>query len=537
MADISTLLNKISTARYGRDVRQSIVDAIKQCYTDMQVLNPDTTKILSELNKIKESMEEGDEGLQESIDKLNEYVEDLQGENTALYNSTVDLFDYCGRLNQAISSTNEEINQLSEVLDVAKVTSRINSAHIITGAANYALQGFTAYGRALRDADAVTPDNVSEIKVTDNVSLVIAGRQLVNLGRINKTVNGINISTLDGVATIDGKAEVIAETILLDQELTLPPGNYYIASNCDDNRVYAETTLLVDGSYTYVKEGSFNITGKESVVYFRLMLDPTANEFFNDVVIKPMLCSGTTEALFEPCKLQENSYSVSGKYDSDNYFAGVPVSANGNFIDINGQEWISDTLSYDSYGNIILTKRIQQVRLSDYLSADFNNVDVSAVDGKTVFSIINLPLPLAEGYGICNALPVHEWAGSTIITTDETVPDAICVTEEGTLNFFSSSFTTLTSLQNWLEENDIILYYPLAEPVVIERAMTASEALFFMYADYTMAYTKEGDMFTLTYVGQYNTLDEIVLNSCTEGSTKKFIVKIDDEQNIIITEL
>lgn len=537
MADISTLLNNILTKRYALEVRKYIVEAIQQCYDDMLKMNPDTAKILSELKKIENSMSKGDKDLQESINKLDEWIDSLIGETTGNYNSIVDLFDYCGRLNQAISSTNEEINQLSAVLDVAKVTSRINSAHIITGATNYALQGFTAYGRALCEADAVTPDNVSEVKVTDNVSLVIAGRQLVNLGRINKTVNGINISTLDGVATIDGKAEVVAETILLDQELTLPPGSYYIASNCDDNRVFAEITLLVDGSYTYVKEGSFNITGKESVVYFRLMLDPTANEFFNDVVIKPMLCSGTSESIFEPFKGQKNSYSVRDEYYTSNYFAGVPVTANGNFIDINGQEWVSDTLSYDPIGKTIHTRRIQRFSVKEYLGGDVYQLDVSSVDSKSVFSIPSLPIPLAEGIGICNALPVGTVAGSTIITTDEEWPDAICVTEDGTLNFFSSSFTTFESLEEWFAENDIILYYPLAEPVVIERAMTESDALLFMYADYSMAYTKEGDMFTLTYVGQYNTLDEIVLNSCTEGSAKKFLVKIDDNQNIIIEEL
>ena len=34
MADIMTLLDKIKTAIYGKDVRQSIYDSIKQCYYD-----------------------------------------------------------------------------------------------------------------------------------------------------------------------------------------------------------------------------------------------------------------------------------------------------------------------------------------------------------------------------------------------------------------------------------------------------------------------------------------------------------------------
>ena len=34
MADIVTLLDKIKTAVYGKDVRQSIHDSIKQCYYD-----------------------------------------------------------------------------------------------------------------------------------------------------------------------------------------------------------------------------------------------------------------------------------------------------------------------------------------------------------------------------------------------------------------------------------------------------------------------------------------------------------------------
>lgn len=528
MADINTLLTKISTARYGRDVRQSIVDAIKQCYTDMQALNPDTTKILSELNKIKESMEEGDEGLQESIDKLNEYVEDLQGENTALYNSTVDLFDYCKRLNQAISASNEEIEQLSKVLDMAKVTTKISSTHVITGATDYAVQGIAVYGRAIRETDAVTPDSTSDIEVTDKVSIVISGKQLVNIGRISKTVNGIKITTADGVATIDGHAEVAAETLLLEKEVSLPAGSYYIASNCDDTRITVEIFKVEEGEITRYSNGSFTVSGNEDSLKLLIYADPTANSFFNNIIAKPMLNPGTSEELFEDCKLQVNSYEV-----SDSCFAGVPVTTGGNYIDDNGQEWISDTLTYDALGNVVYTKNVQRISVKE----NINSIDVSGVDSVSVFSIIGLPKPLAEGYGICNAIPVGTVAGSTIITTEDAWPDAICVTEDGTLNFFSSAFTTLSSLEAWLEDNDIVLYYPLAEPVVTEKALGDNESLLFMHSDYTVAYTEEGDMFNLTYIGQYNTLDEIVLNSCTEGSTKKFIVKIDDEQNIIITEL
>lgn len=71
MSLIQNCLDKIKNAIYGREVRQSIVDAIDQCYKDATGNPKSVAKVVNELDTIREDIEE----LGSQIDENTKYLE------------------------------------------------------------------------------------------------------------------------------------------------------------------------------------------------------------------------------------------------------------------------------------------------------------------------------------------------------------------------------------------------------------------------------------------------------------------------------
>ncbi len=74
MADILEILNTISNAVYGKDVRQAIVDGISQCYTDGKAGVNDL-----EGRRLTESAIQVNESQQAEIDVIRAAIEEMQG--------------------------------------------------------------------------------------------------------------------------------------------------------------------------------------------------------------------------------------------------------------------------------------------------------------------------------------------------------------------------------------------------------------------------------------------------------------------------
>ena len=83
MSSITDFLNLISGARYGREVRQAIVDAISQCYEDGRAGANDleARQLIERINSVNEEQSA-------SIDSLTARVSDLEGGSSG--GSTID---------------------------------------------------------------------------------------------------------------------------------------------------------------------------------------------------------------------------------------------------------------------------------------------------------------------------------------------------------------------------------------------------------------------------------------------------------------
>ena len=58
MSIIEDCLNKIKTAIYGKEVRQSFVDAIKQCYKDATGHPESVAAVVDEIENVKQEQAE-----------------------------------------------------------------------------------------------------------------------------------------------------------------------------------------------------------------------------------------------------------------------------------------------------------------------------------------------------------------------------------------------------------------------------------------------------------------------------------------------
>ena len=71
MSTIKDYLNKIKTAIYGREVRQSIVDSIEQCYKDATGHPESVIAVVNEIENVKQEQAE----LSSQIDENTKYLE------------------------------------------------------------------------------------------------------------------------------------------------------------------------------------------------------------------------------------------------------------------------------------------------------------------------------------------------------------------------------------------------------------------------------------------------------------------------------
>lgn len=74
MANITTYLNNIKNAVFGRDVRDSIHDAIKQCYDDASIngnANMEVTLARGEYNNLNERLDSHSSQIKEKENEIN----------------------------------------------------------------------------------------------------------------------------------------------------------------------------------------------------------------------------------------------------------------------------------------------------------------------------------------------------------------------------------------------------------------------------------------------------------------------------------
>ena len=153
--------------------------------------------------------------------------------------------------------------------------------------------------------------------------------------------------------------------------------------------------------------------------------------------------------VFEPYK--ENTITI----DINERFSGIPVQTGGNYIDADGQEWISNYVDLES------GKYIQNV----------NTIDLSTLKWRKDDTYISSEITLQNFKCENNRaiLPFACWNYNY-------GGDCFFIDVNGTIYFgaeFSKRFSTAEMFVTYLQDHDSTMYYQLAE--TIERDITSTE--------------------------------------------------------------
>lgn len=217
MSNIQTFLEKILSARYGKDVRQSIHDAIHQCYEDGKAGSVDLTA-REEIGVIEELTT----GVKDTIVKA---INWLNNSLTTLSNSLVALAKRVGANETAISDLNTKTNGLYSDLD-AKI-----------------------YGVELWENKSTTSDFTTQtITLSDSIN----NYSFYEIEYIISNSNSSNRNTRSRTSKITKSRSTIlnlATRYNYTRDISAPSGNTMVIGDCLRYTTYGtDTTALANGA-------------------------------------------------------------------------------------------------------------------------------------------------------------------------------------------------------------------------------------------------------------------------------------------------
>ena len=193
----------------------------------------------------------------------------------------------------------------------------------------------------------------------------------------------------------------------------------------------------------------------------------------NDITINElsdaMFNRGSTLLPYEPYK--EPIFATIPVTD----FAGIEVSSGGNNVDQNGQEWLSDMIVKYADGSGERVQDVKKIRLksTDYwMSITSNNIQWFYTDKlANDFKALGKTNDAITTHGVCTHFG---YKGTLNLAENNTISIWYGIGYKGyRVGLVSYGIESLDDLKAFLDENEVYLYYPLAEP--IRTPLTAEE--------------------------------------------------------------
>ena len=293
------------------------------------------------------------------------------------------------------------------------------------------------------------PDYPSEVEVIEgNIGIKTIGKNLLPNNATNQTMNGVTFTkNNDGSITINGTStSVIKYQICNAGEIQLEPNDYILSSknNIPSSMWLTFRSHSVDMiALTNKNVGRFTLT-KNSVdgnVYIYISSGVTVN----NLTIYPMVrIANITDDTYEPYK-EEITY----------------IDLQGNFV---GKlpDGTKDRL-YIKNNHLYLEKKIKKRILdgSEELTLDGSS------NGIYQFSFTVLDIKVKTDQQVINVISDYfkgvVWANSW--TQDNAISSMMNIRK---VRLYTSKFATIEELKTWLSENNVTIYYELAEPQIID---------------------------------------------------------------------
>ena len=454
MANIQTFLQNILSARYGKDVRQSIHDAIE------------------EVDKVADTA-------QGSATEAAAQAEQYRNETEQLRNEVAEIVPegYADLVEQVQENT-VKVDTIIEKADLGiKETASGEEIHLTDSAEGKAVE-FALFGKARQDGEP-TPENPIEIEVSGE------SYNLFENKATSKTVNGVEfVVNEDKSITVNGTANgSISGGDSVIGAIKLKNGKY-ILSGCPSggsNETYRLIAIIVyedgktDTSWrTFGNEVEFNVQGevREILVRTDIMSGVTANNLTFYPMIRKASVKNDSYMPFgvgsvEVTSSNEDETKITkATIPTPNGLAGIKVSSNGNYTDQNGQQWICDEVVKYADGSGKHIQRLKYMRVESipdsWVNINGNPIVSLATDGKSI-QAENL-----IGNVISNVCQTY--SASNQFLNDTT---SISVNKAGKVCFAMKNATNVDDIQSFIDNNDMYILYELATP--IETPLTAEE--------------------------------------------------------------
>lgn len=341
-----------------------------------------------------------------------------------------------------------------------------------------------------------SPEYPQEIINSNEINLNVVNKNLIpypyrsttkELYGVSCTDNGDGSVTLNGTYT-----HTTYSDFYLVQNLNIPAGTYTLSGCPSGGGVETYRIMLTiiqpDGTPLYRSDvgNSYTFNADEGTIISAFIRIGTQLGKVSNLTFKPMLelSSTATEYLLHSKQI----LTISDDYN------GIPVSANGNYTDANGQPWICDEIDFT---NSMLIKRIYT-----YIFNGKEDFTPNTAMRTHQFYLKGLP---SGNVNIQNCLSTY-FIGDNKGSYQGTVKDTIGV-RGSNLWVYTSNMETVEEFKAFLKEkydlgNPLVIKYVLTTPVNIpltEGEIKAYKALQ-TYKPVTNIYTLEGAGIEVDYV-------------------------------------
>lgn len=385
-----------------------------------------------------------------------------------------------------LEKTNTKVDTIIEKADLGiKETATGEEIHLTDSAEGKAVE-FALFGKAKQDGEP-TPDYPQPIEVSGesgSVAVKSVGSNLYNINDI-KNFSFSNVYENDWIEanyTNNKSATQFIQVVLYPSKLIKPNKKYLCVCECVENTA---DSLYISSNGSGGIFGQFNtsFTYSKNEIGTKLQIITAISDFSNcNTLIRTLLkvdVGTTAKAKFRISILEDTTITADtfvyrpyketlATIPTENGLCGIKVSANGNYTDQNGQQWICDEVVKYADGSGEYIQRIGSAILDGTIS-NYKILSGYGIMHQSVDTILpNVKKGANSGTRMMSN--IRSWKSGSAWTVGSFGVESNTFWFEDTNNVL---FPTVEDWINYLTETNMHVLYELAEP--IRTPLTAEE--------------------------------------------------------------
>lgn len=335
----------------------------------------------------------------------------------------------------------------------AIVCEAAGSSIIVSDASDLPIQSMRIFGRSTQDG-VPTPDAPVEIKSVESPVVMVAGKNLLDSDAM---INGQFVKNADGTYTLTKNG---ASTLRFSKRAycDIPKGSYIVSV---DSVTGLDNMVRIAFTFTSGKEMSVTVTptvsktfiAEEDITRFATYLPSDVADGSYTTFANLMLEPGSVATSYEP-------YKAAQTVATTNTLRGIPVTSGGNYTAENGQQWICDEVDLER------GVYVQRVGVRVLAASGAYRDAASQIDGfyTTYIQHNDIYLPIAER-AISDKMPCYPGTSYKTLAAEGVFGNSgVLTTDVIVIRVSNDRATDVLSFNEWIKNNPITVYYPLAAP-------------------------------------------------------------------------